>query len=560
MRATATKNIELLRDILEEKANDPNNLKSAPVANLFPNYPSSREKYREELNYALLIAVSNNSCEMVEMLLSAGANVSQFNEWYPLVMSAVDHCNVELLQILMKFGSDPNVSRHDGSGLHAIARKATSMFGAQCCCEKAANGFKIAEVLLEAGANINLKNNSEGSTPLHEAVRYGRIEAVEFFLNIGADVNVQDNSNQRTPLHWAAATGNEKIMKLLLDKGADLLAVDNSSNAPWMVAMKYKFDSVAKLLCSFHDVNVTDANGRTPLHTGCAAGCTLSVEVLLREGANFNAVDDSGDTPLILAADGKPKVVEMLLRSPHINIHHKNNEGLTAIHVAVNRLANTTPHYQLEVNDVYSKAAMRIVNMLIAKGADVNTLTGDGEALVVKHVNNQVAFNCLVAAGANVNAVNEKNGDNALVRVVMRDVDEDETTKAEMLLKSNIDVERLSRTIHNETTALKKAVSSHNLDLVKLLVNSGAETSHMFAWLNNTDDGKEIHSNLPNCLKTFLNGLPKGNNNNLMEIARSAVLRHLGHKGVPRKITQLMIPKSLQKFLTHEIYLEWKSE
>ena len=495
---------------------------------------------------------------MVEMLLAAGANVSQFNEWYPLVMSAVDNSNVELLQILMKFGSNPNAARHDGSGLHSVARKLTSMFGAGCCCEKAVNCQKVAEVLLEAGADINLRNNSEGSTPLHEAVRYGRIEAVEFFLKKGADVNAQDNTG-RTPLHWAASTGMEAIVKLLLDKGSDPLAVDNSSNAPWMVAMKYKFDSIARLLCSFHDVNAADAKGRTPLHTACAAGCSLSVEVLLREGANFNAVDNIGDTPLTLAVEGKPKVVEMLLNFPHINIHPKNNEGLTAIHIAVNKLAGTTPHDDLEVHDKYSKSAMRIVNMLIAKGADVNTLTGDGDSLVVKHVNNTVVYNCLVAAGANVNAVNEKNGDNALMRAVIKDIDDEDTANTERLLKSNIDVERLSRTMNGATTALQEAVSNHKLDLVKLLINSGAETSHLFAWLKNTDNGKEVYDNIPDNVKTYLDGLPKVNNS-LIEIARSSVLRHLGHRKVSEKIKELMIPKSVQKFLTHEIYLEWKSE
>lgn len=493
---------------------------------------------------------------MVDLLLSAGAGVSQFNGWYPLVINAVDQDNVELLKLLMKHGSDPNVSRHDGSGLHAIARKAPSSVE-QPCSSEVSNSLRLAEILLEAGADVNLKSKLEGSTPLHEAVRYWHLQAVEFFLSKGADVNMKDDTAMRTPLHWAASAGNIDIAKILIENGADLLVGDKDSNVPWMLAMKSNFGSLARLLCSFHDVNVTDSRDRTPLHAACTAGCEQSVEILLKEGANFNAMDKFGNTPLIEAANGKCKMVELLLSRSHINVNHKNNDGLAAIHRAVNKLAHTTPNPDLGVNDKYSKSAMKTVNLLCAKGADVNMLDGNGEALVVNHATNPIVFNRLVEAGANLNIVN-RNGDNVLTQAVVRDCGDEQTECTEMLLNSNSDVERLSRTVHNNLTPLQYAILRQNTELVKLLINSGAETSHLTTWLNNDEIGKVAFNELPNDIKTLIDSRTKCID--LMEMARSAVLRQMGHKKVPEKIKELMIPRSLQKFLDYKIYISWRSE
>ncbi len=51
---------------------------------------------------------------------------------------------------------------------------------------------EIARVLIEAGAEVNLKNN-EGSTPLHSAAFLCRLEIVEMLLENGADKDLLNN-------------------------------------------------------------------------------------------------------------------------------------------------------------------------------------------------------------------------------------------------------------------------------------------------------------------------------------------------------------------------------
>lgn len=60
----------------------------------------------------------------------------------------------------------------------------------------------------------------------------------------------------------------------------------------------------------------------------------ISLNVHLAEGADINAVDNEGNTPLMLAAKvGNPRMVKIILaHQPDVNA--KNNDGYTALMIA----------------------------------------------------------------------------------------------------------------------------------------------------------------------------------------------------------------------------------
>ena len=89
----------------------------------------------------------------------------------------------------------------------------------------------VARLMLDYGADINTKDKT-GSTPLHEAVRQGKIELVRDLVKRGADLHARtepvagratpfSGAGGMTPFLTAAQTGNVAMMKELISLGAD---------------------------------------------------------------------------------------------------------------------------------------------------------------------------------------------------------------------------------------------------------------------------------------------------------------------------------------------------
>ena len=78
----------------------------------------------------------------------------------------------------------------------------------------AANNSDIAKILLEAGADVNVKQIS-GITPLHSAAQHGNIELIILLLEAGADVNAKTEDG-RTPAEMASTAGFNELAKILV--------------------------------------------------------------------------------------------------------------------------------------------------------------------------------------------------------------------------------------------------------------------------------------------------------------------------------------------------------
>jgi len=151
------------------------------------------------------------------------------------------------------------------------------------------------------------QKDARGTTPLHHAAAYGSAEAVRILLAAGADPNAR-NDFEATPLMWAAAEP-EKV-RLLVNQGADVNAKSKMGRtALWIAAANDGSSATVKFLLE-HGAK-TDGS---EILAATAANDSATIRLLLEKGANVNAKDPVGMTPLMNAAmNGNLKIAEMLL-------------------------------------------------------------------------------------------------------------------------------------------------------------------------------------------------------------------------------------------------------
>ena len=140
----------------------------------------------------------------------------------------------------------------------------------------------------------------------------------------------------RTTLHWASRADDSEAVGQLIRCGADPNKIDTLGRTS--LHLSYHRDSrcLELLLGAKADVKLKDVDGRTVMHHLSAYGWdTTSLDLLLRYGANIEATNRYGQTPLDLAVakDNHLMVSGLLERGANMNTRATN--GWTCIHRAL---------------------------------------------------------------------------------------------------------------------------------------------------------------------------------------------------------------------------------
>jgi ankyrin repeat protein len=218
----------------------------------------------------------------------------------PSLLLAAKKPNVEIVRLLIDSGADINIqgalkelpSKTPFEKLLLSYINKLGDYTNTPLIESCSRGnLKVAQLLLDNGADINAKKRNTGETALMEATSIDHKEIVELLLDHGADINDKDDHGDTT-LFYASSQASIEIVKLLIDRGADVYAKNNRDETALMKASCNFSDDlqIAQLLldCGV-DINAKDNNGKTAVKEAENNRRFELVKFLLAKGAKSDS-------------------------------------------------------------------------------------------------------------------------------------------------------------------------------------------------------------------------------------------------------------------------------
>ncbi|XP_066906875.1 serine/threonine-protein phosphatase 6 regulatory ankyrin repeat subunit B [Halyomorpha halys] len=218
-------------------------------------------------------------------------------------------------------GVNPNIADIDNNGytpLHSAA---------------AANGKVALLALARCSANLNVKD-LDGNTPLHIAVIKDFPWSADILLMLGANPNVK-NKDGKSPQDLVTSGKNKGFQATFKPERMKWISdvrpfSDSEQNLLRLVENGY-YLSIADTCKDGVDVHAKDANHKqyTILHYAVSTknNNAGTIQMLLRCGANINARDADGNTPLHLAVSQKLEEPQRVLLLNGADPYIANGDG-----------------------------------------------------------------------------------------------------------------------------------------------------------------------------------------------------------------------------------------
>lgn len=402
----------------------------------------------------ILHAIKNNNKEIVESLLTLGADVNQLyspyfscNDEKTPLYEAVTNGSLDIVRLLLDQGADINskIKTSDGLLAEAVRRQDEAMI----------------DLLLDSGVDVNAKPKSSSRPALYHALEKKCFALTKRLLDIGANVNDTfpvlqwREYTEESALHYAVTNNDIEFVELLIDYGAEVDKKNKQGCTPLIRAIQRKSLPVAQLLLD-HGADINLKCGKLHPLGEAANHCSEIAKLFLERGINVNA-KSSGKTPLDYAIEnGDLELVKILLDKKGIYLNTKNNRKQSPLDCAID-----SRHVEI------------IKILLNTKGIEVSETELTQKLLRIFALNPCLDIaELLIQFGADVHAKDSvRNRENTLLIYAAQ---REKTEVVKFLLEKGVDVNARNS---EGLTALAEAVVKKNLKVLEILLEHKADTS-----------------------------------------------------------------------------------
>ncbi|CAG7561911.1 unnamed protein product [Fusarium equiseti] len=241
--------------------------------------------------------------------------------------------------------------------------------------------FVVADILLQMGANVNLKVSHSSKAVVHECVRLGNVQFLQKLVALHRqkkqEIDWERNSVysvklpgsihqiEMSPLHMACSKGKDECFGLLLNEVNASMEKKASRGltALHFAAMSGNTAIIYELVRLGHSVVVYDDTGDTPLHLAADNGHLFAVKSLIDLGA-LDTVNTSDSTARTLA-----------VRNGYNEICPSDRDAV--ITGVINKIDGVL-HYAVRGNN------LEIVKLLLQHGVDIDRLDSSGRSVLLE--------------------------------------------------------------------------------------------------------------------------------------------------------------------------------
>jgi ankyrin repeat protein len=225
--------------------------------------------------------------------------------------------------------------------------------------------------LIKAGADANAPLSAGGDTALMMAARTGKTDAIRVLVEAGGNVNAKESWGGTTALMWAVSEGHADAARMLIGGGADVNARSNYVAA----ANGRGFEGRTPV------GNRTDPKAEefasgwlTPLTLAAREGDVEMARVLVSANADVNAAAGDGKTALAVAIFNGNYDVASFLVDNKADVNKADAQRFTPLFWAVDRRnMETAPNFPWMV----TADAMPLIRKLLDAGANPNAIVNN---------------------------------------------------------------------------------------------------------------------------------------------------------------------------------------